>query len=112
VPFINKDFWITHKKPLEEKILIEFSKKARLNKNDIEVKAIATPITFYNWSFSYKGAIYGWAPSVSQVFPNFNLKTEIKNLYFVGHWLGMGHGISTVAYLGRNLANSILKRSN
>lgn len=111
VPFNNKKFWTKYKINLAEKILKEFMDKINFTSEDIEVKEIITPISFYNWTYAYKGASYGWAPLITQVFPKFKL-LPISNLYFVGHWLGMGHGISTVAYLGRNVANTILNSVN
>ena len=110
VPFNDKDFWIKNKNILTEKIVKEFMRKINLNNEDIELKQIVTPISLYNWSYSYRGANFGWAPLVSQVFPKFKLISKIPNLYFVGHWLGMGHGISTVAYLGKSVANTVLSR--
>jgi phytoene dehydrogenase-like protein len=112
VPFNSSDFWMKNKNILKEKLLNEFITKTGLSINDLEIKETATPISFYNWSYSYKGACFGWAPLISQVFPNFQLSSKIPNLYFVGHWLGMGHGISTVAYLGKNVANTIINRRN
>ena len=112
VPFNDKQFWVEHKKSFADKLLKEFSIKTGLVGEDIEVKETVTPISFYNWTYSYQGANYGWAPFVSQVFPKYKLESKIPNLYFVGHWLGMGHGISTVAYLGKMVANKIINLGN
>lgn len=110
VPFNNKDFWTKNKSILTEKVLTEFIRNTNLDYQDIELKETVTPISLYNWSYSYKGANFGWAPLASQVFPKFKLTSNMPNLYFVGHWLGMGHGISTVAYLGKSVANAVLSR--
>lgn len=106
--FNNKDFWIKNKQYLTDKILKEFMNKTDFNAGDIELMETVTPISLYNWSYSYNGANFGWAPLVSQVFPNFKFQPKIPNLYFVGHWLGRGNGISSVASLGKYVANTIL----
>ena len=111
-PFNDKDFWVKNKSVLTKKILKKFMSKTGLTSDDIELKETVTPISLYNWSSSYKGANFGWAPLVSQIFPNFKLESNIPNLYFVGHWLGRGHGISSVASLGKYIANTILGYRN
>lgn len=108
VPFNNREFWKKNKAILTEKIITEFLRKTGLGSNDIEVKEIATPLTLQRYTHAYKGANFGWAPTVTQAFPQFDFKIDISNIYFVGHWLGRGHGISTVAYLGKRVANKIL----
>ncbi|MFA5337126.1 MAG: NAD(P)/FAD-dependent oxidoreductase [Candidatus Omnitrophota bacterium] len=110
VPFNSKKFWCKNKNSLEKKIITEFITQTGLMSSDVELIGVTTPINLFNWTYSYRGASFGWEPSVSQVFPNFLFPFNIPNLYFVGQWIGMGHGISTVAYLGRYLAKVILDR--
>jgi phytoene dehydrogenase-like protein len=109
--FKNKDFWIKNKAFFAKKMINNFCEWTGVKNSDIEIKEIATPVSLRKWTFNYKGAVGGWAPLVKQTFPKFIFSLNICGLYFVGHWLGQGHGVSMVAYLGKRLANRIINRN-
>lgn len=112
--FKTEDFWEKNKNLFADKaikkaeeVIPEFSKY-------IDIKVIATPQTFYKYTFNRNGAIYGWASTPGQIDKSvFPQKTSIEGLYLTGHWctngLGQG-GISGVSYSGRNIAKIIANR--
>ena len=92
-----------------EQIMPDFSKY-------IDVRVIATPHTFYRYTYNKNGAMYGWASTPDQIDKSiFPQKTPIEGLYLTGHWctngLGQG-GISGVSYSGRHISRAIIKRFN
>lgn len=113
---LNRDIW-EEKKELFSEILIE--KVASILedfKNSIEVKEIATPYTFFSYTFNQKGAMFGWAAIPRQVNRSvFPPLTSIENLLLTGHWVtnGIGQsGIPVVALSGRNVAHIVLRKSS
>jgi hypothetical protein len=111
-PFNNKTFWRRRKDDLAKKILKEFALKTSLSGLEFEVKSISTPIALFQWTYSYKGASFGWAPTKTQLSPVFRIPLIASTLQFVGHWIGRGYGISTVAYLGKMLAEKNFIRNH
>jgi prolycopene isomerase len=76
----------------------------------IDVQEVATPLTMERYTGNYKGAIYGWAPLISQTgFRRMDSKTPIKNLYLAGAWTRPGGGTTGVMYSGKSIAEKILK---
>ncbi|MHA2219758.1 MAG: phytoene desaturase family protein [Candidatus Hodarchaeales archaeon] len=79
----------------------------------IEVQEVATPLTMKRYSGSCKGAIYGWAPSITQTgFRRMDFKTPIKNLYLVGAWTRPGGGTTGVMYSARVMTDKLLKHKH
>lgn len=109
-PFKTKNFWDKKRSEIIDKLLSMFINRFNLSYTDIELVDIATPFSLHRWVGSYKGANFGWDAIPEQVFPKFNLDLEIYGLYFVGHWVGKGHGVSTVAYLGKQTAKKLVTK--
>jgi phytoene dehydrogenase-like protein len=113
-PFKDIDFWMKNKKIMYESIL---SKTKRLipglTAQNIIIKESASPATFYKFTYNYRGALYGWAPTPEQISSNLmppKLK-GIRNVLFAGHWTTQGYaqgGIPVVAISGKNVARLIL----
>ncbi len=109
-PFISKLYWKKNKKAVCQDFLNRIASWIPDIKSHIIYVEAATPYTLLRYTNNYQGANYGWAPTVSQLFdPDFKQKSEIKGLYFTGHWTCQTHGIPGTAYLGYNTAKLILK---
>ena len=113
VNFFNKNFWLTGKEALYQKIIRKVEVIIPGIEDAIEVKEIATPNTFYRYTLNKNGALFGWSALPTQVdkgvFPN---QTSIENLYLTGHWVtnGIGQsGIAVVALFGKYTADKILE---
>ncbi|MCF6157356.1 MAG: NAD(P)/FAD-dependent oxidoreductase [wastewater metagenome] len=76
----------------------------------IEVKEAATPKTLERYTSNTKGAAYGWAVTVDQMWDNrLPHESPIKNLYLAGHWTRPGPGIAAVVSSGWSVANLIIE---
>ena len=104
--------WRKHKEKMCNRILERVSYLIPDLTKIIEIKEIATPYTFYKYTFNRKGALFGWQATPSQIDKNiFPSHTSINNLYLVGHWVinGVGNSsITGVATTGRYLIREIL----
>lgn len=108
--------WNKEKEDVAE-ILINRAKKAVLKSvGKIRVKLLATPYTLEKYTLNTRGALYGWASTLTQndrdMMP---YQTCIDNLFMTGHWVttGLGQGgISGVAHSGRTVAKIIIKKEN
>lgn len=80
-------------------------------RESIEVCEAASPLTYYRYSKSLDGVIYGSNSSVDNS-PVFKLgnKTPIPGLYFSGAWTNEGGGYSTALNSGRSAAKQLLKQ--
>jgi phytoene dehydrogenase-like protein len=71
----------------------------------------ATPITLERHTLNTQGAMYGLAATPEQIGPGrFKNKTPIKDLYLVGHYTYLAHGIGAVTHSARAVADMIAKR--
>ncbi len=113
-PFKDIAFWEKNRKKIVENILYNVKKVIPgITNSNILVKESATPLTFYKFTYNYRGALYGWAPIVDQISSNIMpMKSPaIKNMLFAGHWTTQGYaqgGIPVVAISGRNVAKKVL----
>lgn len=112
-PFRTKEYWDKNKH-IWSNVLIRKVETIFPKLSDyILVKDIATPQTLQDYTFNYKGSMYGWSSLPSQ-FARFGMaqKTFIDGLYLTGHWATLGHGIPMVAFLGYDVSKLILKKQN
>ena len=113
-PFMDKIFWDVNKVRIADKLINAATEIVPSLNDEIEIKIIATPYTFYRYTLNKSGAIYGWASTPSQIDREIcPQETYIEGLYLAGHWctngLGQG-GVSEVAYTGRRAAKLIVKK--
>jgi prolycopene isomerase len=109
-PFKNKKFWRENKYKLANDLLQRLEKLIPSLKKYIITQKIATPIDFFNYTFNCKGSAYGWAATTWN--DNISINNLIKNLFIVGHWTSNkfgSSGINTVAFLGYNVSQTIIK---
>ena len=76
----------------------------------IEVLEAATPVTYYRYSKSMDGAIYGYTQSIMDS-PMLRLGSRgaIPGLYLAGAWIGIGGGFSPAINSGRMAAAAYLE---
>jgi len=111
--FKNKKYWENKKIILSNSILKRAEEIIEDLSKYIQFKDVATPLTLYKYTLNYKGAAYGWAAIPSQIDKTlFPQKTEIEGLFLASHWCTRGagqSGVSTVACIGKDTAQIILK---
>ncbi|MDD5040647.1 MAG: NAD(P)/FAD-dependent oxidoreductase [Patescibacteria group bacterium] len=112
--YASPNKWRLIKKNVCSDILEIVSKKIPGIHDIIDVLELATPATFFEYTYNRCGALFGLAATPVQCARNvFPQKTSIDGLYLSGHWAttGVGQsGISVVSMSGRNIANIILKK--
>ena len=75
----------------------------------IEVAEAATPLTYYHYSKSLNGAIYGYKQDLlDSPMLRLNSKGPIPGLFFAGAWVNLGGGYSTSITSGRMAASMYL----
>lgn len=81
---------------------------------DIDFEKVITPIILEKYTLSHKGAIQGWASTVSsnnsELIPQGGI---LPNLFQVGHWSNLetgSGGITMVAASGRRVSKLILRK--
>ncbi len=63
----------------------------------VVVQLSATALTSHKYTLNYQGAMLGWEMSPDQLGKiRVDVKSPIKNLLFVGHWVQPGGGITPV----------------
>ena len=76
----------------------------------IETVEAATPLTYYHYSKSLNGAIYGYKQDLlDSPMLRLNSKGPIPGLYFAGAWVNLGGGYSTSITSGRMAASMYLE---
>lgn len=110
-PYKNQKYWREKKCANLEKLIGTAEKIIPGLSKHIIFKDAATPVTMNRYTLNYMGAAYGWASTPSQ-FADTDLKKDssIQGLYMAGHWSAQAQGIPGVAYMGLNVAKSILRK--
>lgn len=112
-PWKTPKYWIEKKDELSRSVINMACNFLNFSESDIDVKEIATPLTLYNYTSNYNGALYGWASVPNQINKSvMPQKSRISGLYLCGHWATRGWGqggISMVANSGRTTAEMIFK---
>ena len=78
---------------------------------DVEMRDVATPITWERYTGNWRGSYEGWLPK-----PGFLLNRMSKTLpglrdfYMAGQWVEPGGGMPTAVMSGRNVIQVICKR--
>lgn len=110
-PFKNARYWAINKGAWMEGLIKRIEQTLPGLTKHIAFKEAATPQTLYKYTLNYKGAKCGWANRFSQfAIPELAQAAGIRNLYLTGHWTTLALGIPGVACLGRDTANTILRK--
>ncbi len=111
VAFMSTAFWKSHKKTAAEDFLDRIERRMPGLKSHVVYFDAATPATLVRYTSNRNGAAYGWASTTSQMFMPELRRVPFKNLYFAGHWTGIGSGLPAVFYSGFDTAQRILKKN-
>ncbi|MCD4781017.1 MAG: NAD(P)/FAD-dependent oxidoreductase [Candidatus Omnitrophica bacterium] len=110
-PFKTKKFWQDNSEKISRN-LIRKVEGLFINLNEsIEISFFSTPQSIRKYTSNYRGAAYGWAPTVDQVFNRriWDKLSSMKVLSFLGHWTSQGAGIPSVMELGKQKALQLLR---
>jgi phytoene dehydrogenase-like protein len=116
------DYWLKLYKEDMEKYKAEKEKVANrviavLNDHfpgiatDVEMKDVATPVTWERYSGNWRGAYEGWLMTADKFMARISKELPgLKNFYMAGQWVEPGGGVPAVAPSGRNVIQIICKR--
>lgn len=111
-PFKSKTFWENNKALVAKKMLDKAKEIIPNLDNFIEVIELATPYSFFKYTYNRNGSIYGWASTPEQISQSLMpTKTQIPGLFLCGHWVtgGLGQGgVASVVTSGRIAASKVL----
>jgi phytoene dehydrogenase-like protein len=102
--------WSSHKASVEQFILANLEQLMPGFSEKIVTKLSATALTSHRYTRNHQGAMLGWEMSADQLGdrrPSFI--GPVKNLYFVGHWVQPGGGITPVIVSAMRAAKAILE---
>ena len=113
VPYATRTVWDRQKEVLAEDVLTRLERYLPTIRQRIDVRHVATPATLQKYTWTHRGAMYGWASLIEQVGANkFPSRSAVGGLHLVGHWTGLpsgNSGVPTVVASGRAVARSILR---
>lgn len=81
--------------------------------SQVEMRDVATPMTFERYTGNWKGSFEGWQVTPDTwSFGKLMKKTlpGLSNFYMAGHWVEPGGGIPPAAMSGRNIIQIICKK--
>lgn len=100
--------WRVHKQGIERYILNNLAKVIPGISDRIVVCLSASALTSYRFTLNSRGAMLGWEVSPDQLGDNRpDIIGPLKNLYFTGHWVQPGGGITPVIVSAMQVAEKI-----
>ncbi len=106
------DDWSAHKAAVEDGILKHLEHLIPGITERMVVKLSASAQTSYRYTLNYQGAMLGWEMSPEQLgHQRFDVTGPLERLYFVGHWVQPGGGITPVIVSAMNVAKKIAAAS-
>lgn len=108
VDFDSIEDWAAHKATVEEYIFNSLERCIPGLSSKIVVKLSASAHTSYRYTFNHHGAMLGWEMAPDQLGEQRpTVQSPFKNLYFVGHWIQPGGGITPVMVSAMQAAKRI-----
>lgn len=109
----EKEFWKENTARLTDLLLDRAEFILPGIKDAVDAIYPATPTTLHKYTLNHQGAMYGWAPIVSQVGHNvLPVLPSIDGLFVAGHWSGPpagAGGIPMAVYSGRQVAKRVTR---
>lgn len=115
-PYRDRQFWDEAKDHLLEDVLERVELILPDFRKHIRLMTVATPSTLLKYTGNYKGAMYGWESTPTQIGRR-RLAEQVprERVFLVGHWSGLpsGHsGVPSVVTSGRSVARLVQRSLN
>jgi phytoene dehydrogenase-like protein len=101
------------KEQIAEQVIIALDRRFPGLAAKVEMRDVATPITWERYTGNWRGSYEGWLPNpgdfrkrMSKTLPG------LENFYMAGQWVEPGGGLPTAAMSGRNVIQIICKKDN
>ncbi len=100
--------WAAHKAAVEQYIMDNLERLIPGFAAKVVVRCSASALTSYRYTLNHHGAMLGWEMSPDQLGTHrADVVSPIKNMYFVGHWVQPGGGITPVIMSAMKVAKLI-----
>jgi len=77
----------------------------------VEMRDVATPMTWVRYTGNWKGSFEGWLPTTKTLGMRMSKTLPgLKNFYMVGQWVEPGGGLPPAALSGRNVTQILCKK--
>jgi len=107
----DPDRYRAEKEEIVDKIVFLFDKRFPGLADQVEMRNVATPITYERYTGNWQDSFEGWLPTTE----TFGLRMSktlpgLSNFYMTGQWVEPGGAIAFVAVSGRNVIQLICKQ--
>ncbi|HEV3073714.1 MAG TPA: NAD(P)/FAD-dependent oxidoreductase [Thermoanaerobaculia bacterium] len=100
--------WPEHKRQVESFVLGHLSRLIPGIEDKIVVRASASAETSWRFTLNHHGAMLGWEMSPDQLGAGRpDLASPVRNLFFAGHWVRPGGGITPVIVSAQHAAQAV-----
>jgi phytoene dehydrogenase-like protein len=107
----NPELYKTEKERIAEQIIALLDKRFPGLATQVEMRDVATPVTFQRYTGNWQGSFEGWIMTPETMFLRMSKTLPgLNNFYMVGQWVQPGGGLPPAAYSGRNLIQILCKQ--
>jgi hypothetical protein len=100
--------WPEHKRQVESFVLGHLSRMIPGIEDKIVVRTSASAETSWRFTLNHQGAMLGWEMSPDQLGATRpDLASPVRNLFFAGHWVRPGGGITPVIVSAQHAAQAV-----
>jgi all-trans-retinol 13,14-reductase len=100
--------WPDHKRQVERFIVEHLSRMIPGIEDKIVVRTSASAETSWRFTLNHQGAMLGWEMSPDQLGAGRpDLASPVRNLFFAGHWVRPGGGITPVIVSAQHAAQAV-----
>jgi len=106
----NPELYKAEKERIADQIITLLDKRFPGLATQVEMRDVATPVTFQRYTGNWQGSFEGWIMTPKTIFLRMSKTLPgLNNFYMVGQWVEPGGGLPPAAYSGRNLIQIICK---
>lgn len=107
----NPELYKAEKERIADQIITLLDKRFPGLATQVEMRDVATPVTFQRYTGNWQGSFEGWIMTPKTIFLRMSKTLPgLNNFYMVGQWVEPGGGLPPAAYSGRNLIQILCKR--
>ena len=106
----DPDRYKAEKEQLADQVVAQLDKRFPGLADQVEMRDVATPMTYERYTGNWKGAYQGWLPSTKTVSISTSMNKTLPglaNFYMAGQWIMPGGGLPTTVLSGRYVTQII-----
>jgi phytoene dehydrogenase-like protein len=100
------------KERIADEVIATLEKRFPGLTNQVEMRDVATPITYSRYTGNWQGTYQGWlaTPKTPLTFLIKKTLPGLDNFYIAGHWTNAGGGLPTAVITGRGAVQMMCKK--